>query len=40
MVQSKPMVVILDLSANFEWTITNMSPIEHVPKCELFAHSA
>jgi hypothetical protein len=36
MVQSKPMVVMLYLNVGFEWTMTNMSPTEHVPKHALF----
>jgi hypothetical protein len=36
MVQSKPMVVMFDLNVEFEWTMTNMSPTEHVPKRGLF----
>jgi hypothetical protein len=36
MVQSKPMVVMLDLIVEFEWRTINMSPIGHVPKHGLF----
>jgi hypothetical protein len=36
MVQSKPMIVMLDLNAEFECTTINMSPIGHVPKHGLF----
>jgi len=36
MVQSKPMIFMLDLNAEFECTTINMSPIGHVPKHGLF----
>jgi hypothetical protein len=36
MVQSKTMVVMLNLNAEFEWTTTNMSLALHVPKHGLF----
>ncbi len=35
MVQLEPMVVMLDLNAKLQWTIIDMSPNKHLPKCVL-----